>query len=42
LADDHVAGLVDAGRDVAGMSDDFDGQSRPHGGGVDIGADERL
>jgi hypothetical protein len=35
------AGLVDGGRDVAELSDDFDGESRPRGRGIDIGADEQ-
>ena len=41
----HLAGpgtgLVDAGQGAAELTDDFDGQSRPQGRGVDIGADER-
>lgn len=41
LADDR-AGLIDAGRDVAELADDFDGESRPRGRGIDIGADEQL
>lgn len=35
------AGVVDAGRDAAEPSDDFDGERRPRGLGIDVGADER-
>lgn len=34
------AGVVNAGVAVAGLSDDFDREVRPYGGGFDIGADE--
>jgi hypothetical protein len=33
---------IDAGRSVPGLVDDFDGQQRPAGATIDVGADEHL
>jgi hypothetical protein len=35
-----VSAVVDKGQSVSGVSDDFDGQSRPQGSAFDVGADE--
>ncbi len=37
-----VGSVVNAGVAISGLVDDFDGQSRPAGAGMDIGADEYL
>ena len=40
LISENIPGVVDAGRVLAEVTDDFDGQDRPQGAGYDIGADE--
>ena len=35
-----ITEVIDRGKAMTGLSDDFDGQPRPSGAGIDVGADE--
>jgi hypothetical protein len=35
-----VSSAVDKGKTISGLADDFDGEARPAGAGIDVGADE--
>jgi hypothetical protein len=37
-----ISSVVGAGQSISGLVDDFDGQARPTGAGIDIGADQFL
>lgn len=39
---DRITDVVDQGNTISGLIDDFDGDRRPQGGGIDIGADELV